>query len=189
MKPLLSIAFASLLALVSQPPAGGWRGIAPLRSTRADVERLLGRPESESGSVYVTEGERVSVTYSLRPCDYGWQVPPGTVVSFFVHPKQPPTLADLKLDEKKYERRRDLHIEHVFYYIDRAAGINYTFDSVRGLVTGVEYYPPLKTKARRCGPSSQAASPGEADATAEPAAQPAVKRPVRARGRRRPARP
>jgi hypothetical protein len=188
MKPLLSMAFSALLALAHQTPAAGWRGLAPLRSTRADVERLLGRPESESGSVYVTDGERVSVTYSRRPCDYGWQVSPDTVISFFVHPKQPPALADLKLDEKKYERRRDLHIEHVYYYIDREAGINYTFDSVKGLVTGVEYYPPLKSKARRCQPSSSAL-PGDADATAEPAAKPAVKRPAKARGRRQRARP
>lgn len=187
MNPLLSLAFSALLALVSPPPAAEWRGLAPLRSTRADVERLLGRPESESGSVYETDGERVSVTYSLRPCDYGWQVPPDTVISFFVHPKQPPKLADLKLDEKKYERRRDLHIEHVFYYIDREAGINYTFDSAKGLVTGVEYYPPLKSKAPRCGPSSQSAA--DADATAEPAAKPAARRPAKGRGRRRPSRP
>src|SRR3712207_3984167 len=108
MQPFLSIVFSSLLALLSPPPAGEWRGIAPLRSTRADVERVLGRPETESGSVYATERERVSVTYSRRPCDYGWRLPPDTVISFFVHPKQPPKLADLKLDEKKYERRRDL---------------------------------------------------------------------------------
>ena len=155
MNQLLSIVVFSLLALAPPPPAKGWRGLAPLRSTRADVERLLGRPESEpeSGSVYVTAGERVSVSYSRRPCDYGWQVPPDTVISFFVYPKQPPKLADLKLDEKKYERRRDYHIENIYYYIDREGGINYTVDSAAGLVTGVEYYPPLKSKAPRCRPA------------------------------------
>lgn len=187
----LSIAACTLiaLALASLPPAAGWRGIVPLRSTRAEVERHLGPPasESESGSVYATAGERVSVAYSRRPCDYGWQVPAGTVVSFFVHPKKPPKLADLKLDEKKYERRRSYHVETVHYYIDREAGLNYTVESPGDLVTGVEYYPPLKGKAPRCGPSSQSA--GDADAMAEPAAKPAARRPVKGRGRRRPARP
>ena len=189
MNPFLSIAFSALLALAQQPPAGEWRGLVPLRSTRADVERLLGRPESESGGVYVTAGERVSVTYSRRPCDYGWQVPPDTVISFFVHPKQPPTLAGLKLDEKKYERRRDYHVENVYYYVDREGGINYTVDSSSGLVTGVEYYPPLKSKAPRCRPSSSSASPGDAAAPARPAAKPSARRPVKGRGRRGPARP
>ncbi|HEV2862714.1 MAG TPA: hypothetical protein VGX48_16990 [Pyrinomonadaceae bacterium] len=151
MNLLLSTAVFALLALAPQPPGRGWRGIEPLRSTRADVERLLGRPESEAGSVYVTAGERVSVSYSRRPCDYGWRVAPDTVISFFVYPKQPPKLADLKLDEKKYEKRQDLHLA-VHYYMDLGAGINYTVDSAAGLVTGVEYYPPLKSKAPRCQP-------------------------------------
>jgi len=172
MNLLLSICVFALLALSPQPPGRGWRGIEPLRSTRADVERLLGRPETEAGSVYATAGERVSVTYSRRPCDYGWQAAPDTVVSFFVYPKQPPKLADLKLDEKKHEMRKDLHLA-IHYYMDSEAGINYTVDSATGLVTGIEYYPPLKSKAPRCQP---------------PAAKPSKTRPAAAR-RRGPARP
>lgn len=175
MNLFLSMGVFALLALSPQPPAKGWRGIEPLRSTRADVERLLGRPETEAGSVYATAGERVSVSYSSRPCDYGWQVAPGTVISLFVYPKQPPKLADLKLDEKKHEARKDLHLA-IVYYMDSEAGINYTVDSTTGLVTGVEYYPPLKSKATRC----------------QPAAKPSGTRPSggRARrGRRNPARP
>jgi len=178
MNPLLSIVACALLsaALAPQPPGKGWRGIEPLRSTRADVERLLGPPETEAGSVYATAGERVSVSYSGRPCDYGWQVAPDTVISFFVYPKQPLKLADLKLDEKKHERRKDLHLA-VHYYLDAEGGINYTVDSTTGLVTGVEYYPPLKSKAPRCRP---------------PAARPSETRPADGRvrrGRRSPARP
>ena len=178
MNPLLSIVACTLLAaaLSPQPPGKGWRGIEPLRSTRADVERLLGRPETEAGGVYATAAERVSVSYSHRPCDYGWQVAPDTVISFFVYPKQPPKLADLKLDEKKYEMRKDLHLA-VHYYLDPEAGINYTVDSTTGLVTGVEYYPPLKSKAPRCQP---------------PAEKPSKTRPADSRvrrGRRNPARP
>lgn len=173
------------LTLAPPPPAKEWRGIVPLRSTRADVERLLGPPESGSGSVYVTEGERVSVTYSGRLCDYGWRVPPDTVISFFVHPKKPPKLSDLKLDEKRYERRRSYHVETVHYYIDLEAGINYTVESPGELVTGVEYYPPLGDKAPRCAPAP--GKTGDAAAPSAPAAapKPAERRGVDSRGRRR----
>ena len=184
MKLAVSIIAGPLIALTlaSPPPAKEWRGITPLRSTRADVERLLGPPESESGGVYATEGERVSVTYSRRPCDHGWRVPPDTVISFFVHPKTPPKLSDLKLDEKKYERRRSYHVETVRYYIDLEAGVNYTVESPGDLVTGVEYYPPLKVNAPRCQPTTQKTS--DATAPSPPAAGRAVEGRVR-RGKSR----
>lgn len=178
------------LALASTTPAKEWRGITPLRSTRADVERLLGPPEPGSGSVYVTEGERVSVTYARRACDYGWRVPLDTVISFFVHPMKPLKLSDLKLDAKRYERRRDSHVETIHYYIDLEAGINYTVESPGELVTGVEYYAPLGDKALLCQPA--AATTADAAALPSPAAapKPAGKQGVggRRRGRRKPRR-
>lgn len=186
MKLALSIIAGPLVALTlaAPPPAKEWRGITPLRSTRADVERLLGPPESGPGGVYATEGERVSVTYSRRPCDYGWRVPPDTVISFFVHPKKPPKLSDLGLDEKRYERRRDLHVETIYYYIDPRDGINYTVDSAGGVVTAVEHYPSLKDKALLCQPA--AAKAGEDGAAASPATpKSAERRDAGNRGRRR----
>jgi hypothetical protein len=186
MNLVLSVAAWPLIALtLAPPPAKEWRGITPLRSTRADVERLLGPPESESGSVYVTEGERVSVTYSRRPCDYGWRVPPDTVVSFFVHPKRPPKLSDLKLDEKKYERRRSYHVETIHYYIDLEAGINYTVESPGELVTGVEYYPSLGDEAPRCQPAPAKTAAAAAPPSPPAAPKPAAGRDVDGRGRRR----
>ena len=192
MKLALSIITGPLVALTLAPatPAKEWRGITPLRSTRAEVERLLGPPEpasvySESGSVYVTEGERVSIIYSRRPCDYGWRVPLDIVISIFVRPKKPPKLSDLKLDEKRYERRRDYNVETIRYYIDPGAGINYTVESPGDVVTAVEYYAPLGDEALRCQPA--AAKAGDAAAPSAPAAtpKPAEKRTVDSRRRRR----
>src|SRR5687768_16252810 len=67
-----------LIALLLVPSSftKEWRGIIPLRSTRADVERLLGPPEPGSRGVYRTGSERITVSYAEGPCDYGWQVPP-----------------------------------------------------------------------------------------------------------------
>ncbi len=149
MSKALSLTVITLI-LAQISAAGDWSGIVPLRSTRAEVERLLGPPGQSSTSVYLTEGERISVTYAERPCDHDWQVPPGTVISFFIHPKHPPVFADLKLDERKYEKRRDVHIETLYYYVNQAEGINYTVDTGKGVVTGVEYYPSAKENKRRC---------------------------------------
>jgi hypothetical protein len=132
--------------------AGDWRGIVPLRSTRADVERLLGPPAQGSRNVYLTGSERISVSYSERLCDYGWQVPLDTVISFSVYAKTPPALAGIKLDERKYVKRRDYHNESIYYYINQEEGINYTVDVGAGLVTGIEYYPSAKDNNRRCSP-------------------------------------
>ena len=149
-----------LLAHVSG--AADWRGLAPLRSTRADVERLLGQPERGSKGVYLTQSERITVTYAAGACDYDWRVPPGTVISISVSPKNPPPFAGLRLDERRYEKRRDVHIETLYYYVNAEEGINYTVDTGKGVVTGVEYYPSAKDNNRRCsaGKDSTAATKG-----------------------------
>ena len=47
--------------------AKSWRGIVPLKSTRADVERLLGKPGKYNR--YQFENERVSFDYSNGRCE------------------------------------------------------------------------------------------------------------------------
>ncbi|HEX8920411.1 MAG TPA: hypothetical protein VF766_02965 [Pyrinomonadaceae bacterium] len=151
MSKALSLIFITL-TLTQISEAADWRGIAPLRSTRADVERLLGPPEQGSSNVYQTASERISVSYSERACDYGWQVPAGTVISLSVYPKTPPPFAGLKLDERNFVKRTDPHIESLQYYVNQDAGINYTVDAGRGVVTGIEYYPSAKDNNRQCSP-------------------------------------
>jgi heavy metal-binding protein len=149
----LSCLFITLV-LTQISKAGDWRGIVPLRSTRTEVERLLGAPQKGSRSVYVTENETISVVYADTECAYGWKIPTGTVVSFFVIAKKPLTLVDLKLDESKFVKRRDLHIETTYYYVNEKEGINYTVDVGRGVVTAVEYYPAANGNGIRCGPAN-----------------------------------
>ena len=51
--------------------AQGWRGIVPLHSTRADVERLVGSPMTPNGITYDLKNERVNVVYSDGGCAKG----------------------------------------------------------------------------------------------------------------------
>src|SRR6476659_7763140 len=91
-------AFFALAIFRLEVFAEEWRGIVPLRSTRADVVRLLGKP-NELGR-YEVNGERADIIYSDGPCK-GWHyslekvnckclVPKDTVLSIYVEPDQPP---------------------------------------------------------------------------------------------------
>jgi hypothetical protein len=60
---LSSISIVLFMAVSSQ--AEEWRGIVPLRSTRADVERMLGAGSGECNCLYQTNSEHLVILYSL----------------------------------------------------------------------------------------------------------------------------
>lgn len=93
-----------------------WRGITPMRSTRADVEALLGepapptenRPYSKKFSIYfLDEGEVEFVfagTEGKSFADCVKNVPAGTVLMIEIRPKKELTLRDLSIDETKFRK-------------------------------------------------------------------------------------
>jgi len=109
-----------------------WNGIVPLKSTRADVERLLG-PGSDN--VYRHGKEIVNIEYAQFPCGHknppgwpdappGWNVPRDTVVAIGISfgMKTIP-LASLSFDLSKFERVRGAaDLPQDFYYTDKANG-------------------------------------------------------------------
>jgi hypothetical protein len=143
--------------------AGEWRGITPLHSTRADVERLLGRPAKSSGVAftYDTRGERVRVFYSAGLCKegspQGYNVPQGTVLSFIVYPNTKLLVSDLKLDMSKYKREHDPHVDGIVYYFNREEGVRL---EARTLAEGGEdvesitYEPAAADNHLRCDSTS-----------------------------------
>src|SRR5690242_15498437 len=87
--------------------AKSWRGIEPLHSTRADVERLLGSKVircSTSACIYDLGEETVFIFYAAEPtCKPGdrattWKVPAGTVLEIGVHFKRDRLLSELQVD-------------------------------------------------------------------------------------------
>lgn len=156
----------SLIALVvfgsSSATAKPWRGLEPLRSTRADVERTLGSPEAGARNSYKTQTERVVVTYAEGECAYGWRVKPGTLISLILYPTNVLPLSQLDLDETRIEKRRDVHIESLYFYVNQQDGLNYTVDVSKGVVTAIEYYPAAKDNSLRCD------VPGTPDANVKP---------------------
>jgi len=153
----------TVLAVVGLSQAKGWRGLIPLHSTRADVERLLGAPRESRGvaSTYDTQNERVLVFYSAGRCKEGasddWNVPRDTVVSITVHPNAKLLVADLKLDKMKYERVGDYHVQSVVYYFSKEDGVRV---SARVLgkegedVDSITYEPTSEDSYLRCSATS-----------------------------------
>lgn len=125
---VLLLCSAGLLSAPSPPQAGGWRGIVPLRSTRADVERLIGKPSVGRGA-YDVEGDRVYILYTRDQCsgglEGGYKVPPDTVVSINVMPRKGLRPSDLRFAPDSYKRLEDASDPAVASYRSEEDGVTY----------------------------------------------------------------
>ena len=89
MKYFLAVSMINLLMVHTY--AQNWRQIVPLKSTRADVERLLGSSKEAYLANYTLEEGNLFIEYSSGPCrpdrKGGWNVPENTVVLVRFTPK------------------------------------------------------------------------------------------------------
>lgn len=133
----------------------GWKGIVPLRSTRAEVERQLGVPVSTCGETcsYETPKEKVTIVYSTDPCGRGdqnrWRVSAGTVVTVIVYPAETPKFKDLKLNLKKFIKTRDPELAGYWVYTNEQEGISYEV-SKTGRVLSIEWFPVTNDNSLNC---------------------------------------
>ena len=141
------------LILSSGLNAQEWHNIVPLKTTRTEVENLLGRTQTEYFAVYkLPEGE-IFIEYSSGPCRPdrrgGWNVAENVVVSLHFYPKVKRRLADLKLDRKKLRKVINRHVGGVIYYINDQDGVVYEIQD--GKVESVEYGPGKRYDHLHCG--------------------------------------
>lgn len=129
-----------------------WRGITPLRSTREDVERLIGRPAKPGAPLYEAEKESVHIIYSAEPCEQGvagaWNVPPDTVIRIEVTPKKTLYLKDLKIDESKYVKVEQPHVLGSVSYVAEEEGV--LIKTWYEEVIAIHYGPTSKDKHLAC---------------------------------------
>jgi hypothetical protein len=138
-----------------------WHGIKPLRTTRAEVEKILGAPLPTSKAIdaarYQTDIGRVFVLYSTGPCNVqpsnGWNTPIGTVIRVSVEPTIKPTLASLSLDQNKFQKDQDGEMPEITYFTNEADGIGIEVDTVEGVVNNFRYFPTSKEAHLRCDAS------------------------------------
>jgi hypothetical protein len=135
-----------------------WNGIVPLKSTRADVEKILGKPLPSSvtkhAASYQTERGKVFVLYSTGPCSVkpsnGWNVPELTVISVSIDPSEDTAFKDLNLDPRKFPKVRDPDsLNHVFY-TNSIDGISITVDEWDGSVYSYHFFPEAAFDNRLC---------------------------------------
>ena len=142
-----------LMFLVSIVEAKEWRSITPLKSTRADVERLLGKP-NELGR-YEIQNERVTITYLEEPCNDALRalakanceclVVKDTVLKIAVTFDSPVKVSKMGIDKKKYERTAvDAAYRPTATYSDFTAGVVYTIRESEDVVTNIDYLPSAK---------------------------------------------
>ena len=134
--------------------AKDWRGIVPLKSTRADVERVFGvqKQASEPVALYKLPNELVAFHFQTFACDgevgkfgFGWNVPLGTVVYIGVIPR-----GIHRKDE--YALSSDIKVDHrgggLVYYTDNVEG--WSIETYQNLVTLIEYYPEESQNKIHC---------------------------------------
>ena len=112
-----------------------WKGLVPLRSTKTDVEKILGKPvKQDSDSLtYKTDKEEVRVSYSKANCKgsmNGWNVPANTVLEFTVYPDK-----ELKIAEDEFKN------EKIFSY-----SLNSFILQEKGIAYGLDYGLDSKTE-------------------------------------------
>lgn len=152
------IAVAGLLVCwAATTCAKEWRGIVPLRSTRADVERLLGEPGrrvSDFGSFYDFKDVAAVVWFETTGCEgdtlqsrcgWGWNVPRDTVTGIGVAFKSPqPLPTKLTLDGVK----REESCAGLVYLENSRVGS--AIEIYRGKLLSVTYTPTEAEAHLRC---------------------------------------
>ena len=133
---LAAASLASLLALAAVPPAfaAGWSGIEPLKSRRADVERVLGKPvEDKAGQTgtlkFKVAGGTVTVAFIDARFVVAHKLSPsleGTVRQIVLqHDSSSETPETLKLTNKgSFEREAR---GEVIVFRNPREGLAYTF--------------------------------------------------------------
>lgn len=145
----------AILLAAAHVQAKEWRRIVPLRSTRAQVERRLGRPRD---GYHELRTERAFFIYSSgRGCAGGeaWNVPRDTVVRILVTPKTKLRLSALRLDMQRFEKSADTEVPTHALYKDKEAGLTYEVyegdGESNGLILHIQYDPTARDdKLFRC---------------------------------------
>lgn len=146
----------------------GYRGIVPIKATRADVERLLGLPTDSKSQRYDFENETVTFHYSKYGCkrpaavegwpspgSEGWNVRPDTVLTITVTLRRQVLLESLHIDLSRFKKvRGDSDVPTHFRYINKETGLMIDLNGDGGveMVRGFIYQPEARYNNLRCEP-------------------------------------
>lgn len=142
--------------------AKAWRGIEPLHSTRADVERLFGSKVVRCGGsacIYDLGEEIIFVLYARESscknddATTAWKVPVDTVIEIGVRFKEDKPLSDLQFDLSKFKRVEDEHLPGWVYYLNLDEGVR--VEGGLQTASSVRYFQRAKDNYLRCPSAGQ----------------------------------
>lgn len=142
-----------LLLLAENGFAQAWRQIRPLRTSRKQVEKVLGRPKVIGGvSSFDFANETIDVFYLKRSCRFerqGWNVPVDTVTSVRIAPKKKVRLSETQWDLSKF--RKELgsfdNPSHSLF-VNEEDGV--TLSVIDGVLDSYSFGPRRRDKKKRC---------------------------------------
>lgn len=159
----LVIACLILFGPAQMPSTTDWRGLSPIKSTRMDVERTLGRPNQNLNNEllsYHFPGMVVDFAFTSNPnCQQhlpytSWNVTSDTLTGIVVIFRPGPLVADTGIDLTKYKKIEvggDLLGHYAYWNADESFAIEVGHE----YLAGYHYQPGTKHKNLRCESSKQ----------------------------------
>jgi hypothetical protein len=144
----LIVSFGLVIATSIPVSAQGWRGIVPLKSNCETVKRSLGIAQCRTGTYQFSEGS-ISISFSDGTCRTGWNVPAGTVISFYLHTKSVQKLDEALPDLSKYVKSSGGHVRGITNYTNADEGVTITAQE-DGTISSIFYGPTTKDSTLRC---------------------------------------
>jgi hypothetical protein len=126
--------FFALFSCQTTKLESSWKNIKVFKTTRDEVEKLLGKPVDRDGKIsYETADALIYIYYSGAPCGnsdiygQGYNIPKDTVFSYRVILRKEVKVSELEWDENSYQQEQDeQHLPEYAYYYNAKAGIYIT---------------------------------------------------------------
>ena len=140
-------------------PAPKWKQIRLMRSTRTEVEKLLGRSKYRGYfASYKVDGGLLRIEYypfnSCGQSGADFRVRRWTVVEITYEPDDPPMQADLNLDLKKLRKVAVTgDVLGVISYVNDEDGVDYMFHDET--LNNMRYFPGKRYDYLRCKNSTE----------------------------------
>lgn len=106
----LVLIFSLIVVSATSVAAKDWRDIVPLKSTRADVERIFGLPKATKDRLVVNNGrwiyfldqEEVHFVFAVGESKCVAPIAEGAILRIHVRPNIEPPVSSLDIDERKF---------------------------------------------------------------------------------------
>ena len=149
---ILIITFVTTIFCYGQ--SNSWNNLTPLYSTRADAEKLLGKPKNDSCNFacdYETSKEQIRIWYASKNCGAsGWNVSTDTILSITVSSEENrgKSFAELKLDRNKFTSKSDDAFNGT--WTNAEEGLSYDFGYIDQEFDSISYIPKKTDNHLRC---------------------------------------